>query len=971
MSFRQFPRPVLVVAGVLAVALILAGAGFWFSGRGSVENGGGPSGAGTRRVELTPAEFAVNDPAARTLSVLGRRWDSERMVTVVELLVRPPRDAVEFSVSMDPTRDRWQPAGTASVTITLDTPHAGYQMALARYRDDEGRLLEGDAVGFDVAHGSADSTGFKAARVGLAGPRQVVIHLKEGRTERGVIQPFELGQRPLPVGEGERHDPVVDEQGTLLGLPVSTRPDLIRTYDRFDGERLDVDVLESRGWTISSSTDERYRQARSVGEVHVFTRPAGGGLDSDQESFWTRVHDVVLEVPEPLSTGHSYTVEPPSDAVAVDRSDIGRVGGSASRSIRFSLDEQSTVSPSIRLNQLGYAPGDRPKSAYLDRWLDGVGDLDWLSSSGPADPQQEPIRFEVRRVGDSGPAVYTAPVPATTISSAAVSAAIPDEIPPPIELDFSSVDETGRFQVCVSALGCSLPFDIGEDVWRRAAVTVARAAYHQRSGLELGPPFTAVNRPRGYHPDDGETVEASAHTMAMARANPGSDFDDLAAGGTGELVDDAWGGHFDAGDWDRRIDHLYYTRTVADLVRRYPATVASWRLNIPESDDGVPDVLDEGLWSLDLYRRMQRSDGAIRGGIEASEHPMYGATSWTDDLAVYAYEPDRWSSYLYASVAAEVAHTLGPYDRGRADDYLQSAIAAMEWAESKVAEGAGTDPSGEAEPQRNVAAAALLLATGEERWHRLFIETADYLEPGADTAMSCHVHTVCDAAWLYLEAAGWDSLPPGDAEIDGERSGDSPSFEPDTAVVAELRGRFLASADELLEAAHEHAYGWTTEHPDVPLIWGLGAGGAPKGAGLLKAYQLSGDERYRRAVLRSASVGLGANPLGQVFLTGIGHNPVRHPVIIDNLNGGIPLWPGTPVYGFHDLGWGPDDDWAVEYFLRPAGARPDPDELPYLWQWYDLNSMPFFNEFTLHQSHAEALRVFATLHATRGDDGGG
>jgi endoglucanase len=639
-------------------------------------------------------------------------------------------------------------------------------------------------------------------------------------------------------------------------------------------------------------------------------------------------------------------------------SDPSPSGDSGPRSIRFSFDDRSTVSPSLRLNQLGYAPGDRPKAAYLDRWLDGIGSMDWLSGSVDGRSQ---IRFEVRRVGDPGPPVFTAPVPAAT------SNAEPGDLPPPIELDFSSVDEAGRFQVCVPALGCSLPFDIGEDVWRRAAVTVARAAYHQRSGMELGPPFTAVNRPRGYHPDDGEAVEASTHTMAMARANPASDFDDLAAGGTGELVDNAWGGHFDAGDWDRRIDHLHYTRTVADLVRRYPATVTSWRLNIPESDDDVPDVLDEGLWSLDLYRRMQRSDGAIRGGIEASEHPMYGSTSWTDDLSVYAYEPDRWSSYLFASVAAEVAHTLGPYDRDRAEGYLQSALAAMEWAEAQDGV-AGTDPSGEVESQRNVAAAALLLATGDEQWHRLFLETADYLEPGAQPAMACHVHTVCDAAWLYLEAAG--EL---DSQDDATSAGieRTPTFEPDPVVVAELRGRFLASADELLRAADEHAYGWTTEHPDVPLIWGLGAGGAPKGAGLLKAYQLSGDERYRRAVLRSASVGLGANPLGQVFLTGIGHNPVRHPVIIDNLNGGIPLWPGTPVYGFHDLGWGPGDDWAVEYFLRPAGARPDPDKLPYLWQWYDLNSMPFFNEFTLHQSHAEALRVFATLDATRGKDSGG
>ena len=50
--------------------------------------------------------------------------------------------------------------------------------------------------------------------------------------------------------------------------------------------------------------------------------------------------------------------------------------------------------------------------------------------------------------------------------------------------------------------------------------------------------------------------------------------------------------------------------------------------------------------------------------------------------------------------------------------------------------------------------------------------------------------------------------------------------------------------------------------------------------------------------------------------------------------------------------------------LGPARVSPAPTELPYLWQWYDVDSIAQYNEFTVHQSHGEALWAFALLAAT-------
>ena len=150
------------------------------------------------------------------------------------------------------------------------------------------------------------------------------------------------------------------------------------------------------------------------------------------------------------------------------------------------------------------------------------------------------------------------------------------------------------------------------------------------------------------------------------------------------------------------------------------------------------------------------------------------------------------------------------------------------------------------------------------------------------------------------------------------------------------------------------------DHPAIPLVWGLGPS-VPKTVGLLRAYALTAEPRFCSAALRSATFSLGANPLDTVFLTGVGKQNVQHPLIVDNINGGVPVWPGTPVYGLHQLNAEGDETWVAQYQLRPAGANPDPETVPFLEEWWDVSSVPMFNEFTVHQSHAVSLYAYGTL----------
>lgn len=927
-SKRRLSAKVLIFAGCLLLVAALVG-GFFILPKVQRSSGGSSDDA-QRRAEIAPYIGPVSPTEPSVIALTPDiATDNGGVATSMNISVgvAPPDGARAVQLSQDPTfaDAEWQGIKNS---IDFRVAGVGYQQVFARF------LTEGSEPGPTSVAGIVVDLTYEQAVSSASGDHQpswirpltsseLVVRIEAGRLVYGGLEPYNLDE-PLPgdrlITIGDRT--AVDRDGQTFGFQVSQRRDVVKRPDRFIGRTLDIEQVVDGPWHITGVDDPS--QSITPESVRYIARPTGGGIDQDQGRIYPVVYDLVLLLPTTLNENEAYLVEGPNLAPT-----------------DFIFEPKATTSPAIRVNQVGYQPNDKVKVAYLSGWFDGLGaTVDELVDSAAGG-----VPFRVISV-DSELVVYRGTgqrrdtndeLGKGDLTGASV-----------VELDFGGLTDSGRYRICVDQVGCSYEFAISDYLWDGLVAQVSRAMYHQRSGIELGPPYTSVMRPRPYHPDDDFQVLTSDYTLIEAQTETyNTDFAKLADKSTGDTISEAWGGHFDAGDWDRRIQHLWYARAAAEAVLQSPETFETLEMNIPESGDNVPDLLDEALWTVDVFRRMQRVDGAIRGGIEASEHPPPYSSSWSDDLAVYAYEPDAYSSYVYAGVAAEVAHALEPYDGARSQDLLESAELAMAWAESQsdVEQPLTEDGLNPTASQRHVASAGLLLATGEQRWHDLFIETADYLTAsgtGGGPFMSCHAHYECDAGWMYLLASESDT---------------------DREVRAALERKFVESADGLLAVADGTAYGWSPENPFVPLIWGLGAGGAPHTSGMMKAYLLTGEDRFRNAAIRAASVPLGANPMNRSMITGLGHEPPQHPLIVDVANGGLPLWAGTPVYGYHTLEDGPDD-WVSNDILVPAGASPSPSEVPYLWQWYDVVPIAPFNEFTVHQSHADALTTFATLAAT-------
>src|SRR5207237_8102112 len=71
------------------------------------------------------------------------------------------------------------------------------------------------------------------------------------------------------------------------------------------------------------------------------------------------------------------------------------------------------------------------------------------------------------------------------------------------------------------------------------------------------------------------------------------------------------GGWFDAGDLNKYVPYL--EATLFDLLWAYELNpnVFGDDTNIPESHNGVPDLLDEVKWELDWVLEMQYADGGV------------------------------------------------------------------------------------------------------------------------------------------------------------------------------------------------------------------------------------------------------------------------------------------------------------------------------------------------------------------------
>jgi endoglucanase len=684
---------------------------------------------------------------------------------------------------------------------------------------------------------------------------------------------------------------LVDGQRRPLGM-LSPDGASVLASDHLLGEALDVGAADAAAsYTISSTDDKAYAQPLAPTAVYRKSKPTDSPTDGHQPLD----HHVYLRLPSPLVEGASYTI-----SIAALKADAP--------SATYRHDTTKERSEAVHAIHTGYRADDPSKCATLSIWLGTGGGY-----------QNEGIdAFEV--VDESGKAAFTGHAALSKAKDAPEKLwAAKDYARTAVwKLDFGAFAKPGKYRVRVPGIGCSDTFEIADDVWRRAYLTAMRGFVNQRSGIALEAPWADIVRHRTFHPDDG--VKFFQMDIPVSKGQEGPRGDDLVAlqkAGKLTEVGGVWGGYQDAGDWDSMSGHLSSTELLLELAEMFPKFAADTKLSLPpaEAADKIPDVLNEALWNLMLYRRLQQADGGVRGGYGEG---WGGRGAMTSDMskAVGVYIADPESSLIYAGCAAKASGLLAKLDATLAKDLGDSAARAWTWAKTNGGEQASAR-------WRAFAAVELYALAGDAAYRDAFLAVTELKNPGAYVEQP-------EASFTYAR------LP--DAKCD-------------QALRAKAVTMFAAAADRAIAFANGNGFGVTTDRTDLPIISWVGYFSTPgmSSQNLPRAHFLTKDPRHLGAVVSSCAYMLGANPENRTYTIGVGHAWPHHPLHLDGRRTGHePI--GVTVYGCGDESGDMSrrgNDWVHKWFTW--GMAPDWYDWPAQEQDLDIYAIPALDEFTISQ----------------------
>lgn len=595
-------------------------------------------------------------------------------------------------------------------------------------------------------------------------------------------------------------------------------------------------------------------------------------------------HTFYLRLPEPgLDPGQPYQIT------------VNHIDADLKATTSFTWDPRSSASPAIKVNQVGYAAKAQTRSAYLGWWAGDLGTIAFDDCTA-----FQVVSAENGEVVHEGGIVFADRDPLSGEK--------------PGILDLSAIGP-GSYRILVPGVGSSFPFRIGSGAERELAFHTQRAFFHQRAGFELDREFTDFPRPAS-HLDAYE----SGYMVGNPAYTPKPD----------EAIRRFQGGYHDAGDDDVFTYHLRATAQMLHIYALHPQAFGDGDLKIPESGNGIPDVLDESAWALRFFLDHQRPDGAIPLGRGHDQDWIRDYERKHGSRPAFGILPERNTSATeFAAVAALHARLIRPFDASAAARHLKAAERSFAWAMSHpIAE--DTD-RGDA-LFRIWAGAELLAANGSSTLGKTVTDLV-----AAGHLSSSH----WSLAWMQ-GMAEWAYLC-----VDADQS--------DEALKEQMKRRFLDRADRWVTdlASHPYAMSWSGKGD---LGWGNGNGGGHYGYYLALAHALTGEQRYLDAASRNADFQLGVNPLSRCFITGLGHrpplNPQLNPLLYTRPKKLGATVPGISIYGLS--GKNPETTITAWH----------PQTVPILRAYRDLGGgVESSSEFTITETIGVAAALYGYLDA--------
>ncbi|PTX92705.1 glycoside hydrolase family 9 protein [Opitutus sp. ER46] len=565
-----------------------------------------------------------------------------------------------------------------------------------------------------------------------------------------------------------------------------------------------------------------------------------------------------LKLSAPITEGQTVEVKNPGNAL----------WGSA---FTFSSKAEALrFNPAIHVNQEGYVPGFS-KKAMVGYYLGNLGEMDVDAAKG----------FKLVNAA-TGVTVYTGTLTNRRDTGYQTS---PMPYQKVYEADFTSYKTPGEYQVVVPGMGASLPFVINEGVAMAFARAYELGLYHQRCGGSNELPYTRF-------------VHAACHTAAaeVPTSDPAYDFTwrvitSYSSGNSRQTAPvltgpatqlypfvrqgkvDVSGGHHDAGDYSKyTIDVALLAHNILFAADSIQGAGSLDNLGIPESGDGIGDILQEAKWEADYVAKLQDSDGGFYFIVypKNREYEYDISPEKGDQQVVWP----KNTSATAASVAVLAEFASSPAFKKAYPDlaasYLAKAKLGWQFLMNAIAK-YGKDGAYQRitfygdefmhDDELAWAAAAMFVATGEAQYQQKLLEWF----PNPADPNTLHW------SWERLYQ-GWGAAIRTYAFA--ARSGRLAASQLNATYLAACEGQITAAAEEALKWTKGSAYG--TVFPDnirrtMQTGWYFSMESANA---MAMAYQINPKQEYIDALVTNMNYETGANPVNVSFIAGLG---VRRP----------------------------------------------------------------------------------------------
>ncbi len=436
---------------------------------------------------------------------------------------------------------------------------------------------------------------------------------------------------------------------------------------------------------------------------------------------------------------------------------------------------------------------------------------------------------------------------------------------------------------------------VKKDPWQDVTDALIKGLYYQRCGCGLDQKYA------------GKFAHPACHTAKV------SVWEDMS------VIKSVPGGWHDAGDYGKYVGPGAVT--VAHMLYAYElfGEGCSDDLNIPETGNGVPDILNEARFELEWILKMQREDGAFYHKLTKARFAPFIMPQ--DDL-----EPEYLMPVSHCATAAACAclslayRVYRKFDEAFADSMLKASLAAYKWLDENPdfvpfnnPEGVHTGQYGDKNLGDELfwASCELFASTGDEKYK----ESAEKL--------------FADAS--HFTSYGW-------ADVTGlgsicclfdlkEKAGD--------ILYSKLKERFIGECHKISEICERSGY--DTALPADRYMWGSILPIMSNAMSIILYEKLTGDESYRKHALSQWNYALGLNALDICFVTGFGErrvmNPHHRPSGSDGIEDPVPgLISGGPnkLYNYPQTKEKLGDAPAAKCFLDELPSA-DTNEIAIYW----------------------------------------